>query len=195
MNENALIINSTDLLGNKLQRTVTCTNDGAARDKMLTLAQGINALSTNTLVEAKRVEKVDLDEDPDGGYKPGAGFDVINLPDDTPADEGKNNPTITLSSSVVAKNTMNSYFSEVGYYDAATITYDGDGVLYIEPYSFSGGVNVTARPTCKIIDDNGTKKLRFFSFLHKAVNNGVVYNIRSTATDSCNTATATFTVQ
>lgn len=188
MAENSLIINATSPLGDKIQRTVTYTNDEADRDKLLTFAQGINALSTNNFLEAKRVQKVDLDTEPDGGWHGGSdiGYDVIPYPEAATApDEDKESPTITLTPATVTTTALEQAFASADYYEV-TVSYNGDGVLYTDyqpDWQFIFGV--------KIVGD----KLRVY---HNAVDTagftaGTV-TVRSTTTDNCNPASATFTV-
>lgn len=193
MVENSLLINAVDPLGNKSQRTVTYTGAAAARDKMLTFAQGINALSTNNFVDAKHVQKVNLDDDPDGGYKPGGGYDVIGWLDysmPSATDPEKTTPTITLSPTTITKADLTAALESNGYYDV-TVTYDGDGKLY--PYiTFNERRAVGIDPSPIIVDDNGTKKMRIFGHLNKGSQSDVY--VRSTATDTCNAASATFSI-
>lgn len=199
MAESSLIINATDQAGNKLQRTMTFASDVADRDKMLTFAQGINGLLTNNFVEAKRVQKVDLDDDPDGGYKQGAGYEVIGYPEDaSEPDESKTTPTITLSQSTITLTDYTAALADNYFYDV-DITYDGDGSLYVANPQVGGGrMRSNQTPFGNIIDDNGTKKLRFAvdeaykSAPYSNVNGAV--SVCSGTTDNCNPASATFTI-
>lgn len=199
MSEDSLIINATDQAGNKLQRSVTCTAEDAARDKMLTFAQGINNLLTNNFVEAKHVQKVNLDDDPDGGYKPNAGYDVIGLPEDTiEPDASKTNPNLQLVPEEISAADLRAAIADTYFYDVG-INYNGDGKLYIVQNDGQNGtlIRPDAGLGAKIIDDNGTKKLRVTVCEFKRTNSSGFYCdliVRSTTTATCNQASATFTV-
>lgn len=192
MATSSLIINETDQKGTKLQRTVTFTNEDADREKLLTFAQGLNGLLTNNFVEAKRVQKVDLDTEPDGGWHSGSdvGYDVIPYPEAvTDPDEDKESPTITLSPTTITTSALKTALTNADYYDVS-IAYNGDGTLYVDYLIFA---NDEVTPLgVKIVDGN---KLRFYadSFTN---NNLSAYSVtvRSTTTDTCNPATATFSI-
>lgn len=193
MAESSLIINATNQRGDKSQRSVTFASDSADRDKMLTFARGINALTTNNFVEAKRIQKVSLDDDPNGGWHSGSdvGYDVIPYPEAVIApDASKTTPTITLTPATVTKTAITQAFTNAIYYDVS-ITYNGDGTLYVDYFSSAGSPE-----GCRIVNDNGYK-LRIFRNsslpLSSAFSYGT-YSVRSTATDTCNQASATFTV-
>lgn len=192
MANSSLIINETSQQGNKLQRTVTFTNDDADREKLLTFAQGLNGLLTNNFVEAKRIQKVDLDEEPDGGWKPGGsgGYEVVPYPEATTTpDASKNTPTITLSPTTIAKNSINQALDKDNHYDV-TIAYDGDGELYIDYVPTNTNLPVGAT----IINGNTLRIFKDGTSDGSTVDIIFTYTIRSTTTATCNPASATFRV-
>ena len=195
MADNALILNATDQAGNKLQRSITCTAEDAARDKLLTFAQGINGLLTNNFVEAKRIQKVNLDDDPDGGWHSGndIGYDVIPYPEAaSEPDASKTTPTLTLGTTSMQSTALDTALTDAGHYDVA-VAYNGDGTLYLDYIAAGllGGSIYAAR----IVNDNGYK-LRFYGdpFIAESGGFAATYTIRSTTTDTCNQASATFTI-
>lgn len=56
----SLIINSTSLSGQKLQKTITDIGSNADSEKLKTWAQGLNSLTTNNPVSIIKVETTDL---------------------------------------------------------------------------------------------------------------------------------------
>lgn len=192
MANSSLLINATDQAGNKLQRSVTCTAEDAARDKLLTFAQGLNGLLTNNFVEAKRVQKVDLDTEPDGGWKPGGsgGYEVVPYPEATTTpDESKNTPTITLSPTTITRESINQALDNDNHYDV-TIAYDGDGELYIDYVPTNANLPVGAA----IINGNTLRIFKDGTMNGSTVQIIFNYIVRSTTTATCNPASATFSV-
>lgn len=109
--DSSLIINSTDTTGKKLQKSITNLNPNITNATAKEFAQKLNALTTNTYNGATRINKIDVDEDDEGGGL---------TPTPTTS---KRIPTLTLP--YRRYDTDNSGSPDV----YAPITYDGDGVV------------------------------------------------------------------
>lgn len=99
----ALIINSTDQTGGKLQKTLTDVNPDATNAQLLGMAQGLNGLTSNTLVGATLVEKTELG---------GKSSRNITLANDWGATIQGLNVTIPKSAFTEQKNWLASFYIE-----------------------------------------------------------------------------------
>lgn len=100
----SLIINSTDSNGKAYQKSISNINPEKANATLGEFAQMLNGLSTNTYVNASRVDKSDVTEE--GGGSGGGS---------TPA---KTEPTLTIT------------VDESKFPLGGTYTYDGDGDIF-----------------------------------------------------------------
>lgn len=127
-----VVIKATDVTGKQVSTTINYANPNAANITLKTMGQMMNALTTNSYIQTNRTDITVLDTAPP-----------------TPAD--KQTPTFTyspkLTFSKAAAGTSSSptddgYKTAQTWFIIQTITYNGDGVLYISPSTptYSGQV-------------------------------------------------------
>lgn len=117
----------------------------------------------------------------------GIGYDVIPYPEAaSEPDASKTTPTITLSPTTITTGALKTALTNADYYDV-TISYNGDGTLYVELLVDRSDLYVFA---AKIVDGN---KLRIFKDECMEID-AFNYTVRSTTTDTCNPAAATFSI-
>ena len=70
MAKTSIIVNTTEAgTGKKLQKTLTDINANASNQQLVSFAQALNSLTTNTYVETNRVDKSNCDEEAGGGVQ------------------------------------------------------------------------------------------------------------------------------
>lgn len=132
----------------------------------------------------------------------GIGYEVIPYPEPTiEPDANKESPTITLTPATMDARDLGVFFLNPGYHDI-DISYNGDGTLYVDYIIYDPRFSnfYCYGQTAKIINDNGYK-LRLYSDFRMATTDfypdetlPVSFTVRATATDTCNQASATFTI-
>ena len=162
----SVLLNSTSAQGKKLQKSFTDVNPEATGQSLKTFAQKVNALTTATYNSTDMVDKYNLDTE-------------------TPP-----NPPTAPTLSITKTNWVMSTDHNGGdnYTIIDTITYNGDGELFISPFNIAGAFSAQVI----IFSNNQTLKINQIN-----TSSGVeamTFTLNATATDNYKAASLTFTV-
>jgi len=113
-----LKLNATDRYGNDITTTISYVNPDAGKNDILNFTQALNALTTNTYKETKRVQTLNVD--------------LETVP---------STPTLTPSLTQWSASTfVNTAGRQVG--NSSILTYNGDGDIFIQKSAIQAGLIV-----------------------------------------------------
>lgn len=180
MAKGTLMVSSVDQTGGKIQRSYPDINVNASGSALYEFSQQLNALSTDTFVEADRLFKINLDTE---DYGSGA--------------VEKRTPTLTLGQSSVQEANVHD---EVGrtepYFYLFDITYDGDGDLRVgfeNTLARTKGSSLYVDAGFRILEVNGAPKLGVLVNNRLEGENASV-TVFAEETATCERVSTTFTV-
>lgn len=84
--DTSLIINATTTAGKKAAKAISNINPDKDNTILKTFAQKVNSLTTNTYVDATRVNKMSVNEEGGGSTTPTIDIDYSHFPEMTEAD-------------------------------------------------------------------------------------------------------------
>lgn len=126
MAKTSIIITSTDTTGKTLQKNITDVNPEATNAQLVTFAQGLNALTTNTYNGTSRVNKINCDAEASAAVK--------------------TTPTLSLSKTSVSISSDTDFRTSAQYrrmQDYLVATYNGDGEFIFPTSSMPDGIVLT----------------------------------------------------
>lgn len=129
MAKRSLILTTNSQNGKKIQKTITDVNPNANSEAMLTFAQKLNALTTNTYERTDCVEKYNID---------------------TEAAPSKIEPTLYVTNGEGTNGITLQFinnFAEPGVVRNIPITYNGDGELYAYTTETGVGTGINHNPS------------------------------------------------